>query len=386
MNVPNLHVIIPAGGAGTRLWPLSRRSRPKFLLDLLDTGRSLLQDTVLRLAPVACSFTIVTGRDHQDAVQHQLSDLRLSGDLPLDTPVQVLAEPTGRDSMPAIGLATYVIRQSHGDNAVVGSFAADHDIRDQGLFLAAVSRAVGGALEGFVATIGLEPSSPSTAFGYIEPTSDQVSESVFKVARFVEKPDAETALDYVSRGFLWNAGMFVMKCGTLVSAMQHLHPQMDEDLSALASLWDTSDPEQIDMLWERLPRVAIDHAIAEPLALDGGIAVTPLEPEARWSDVGDFVAMHETRESSVDAPSSTEEIDSDIPDPAIAPLLIDSDGSIVHVESTPGAARRKIVVLGIPDAIVIDSGDALLVTTRDLAQKVKDAPKALKDQGLDHLI
>ena len=147
MSGTDLHVIIPAGGAGTRLWPLSRRSRPKFLLDLTGSGRTLLQATVDRLTPRAASITIVTGAAHRGAVLGQLPEFNGHPDRHL------VIEPSGRDSMPAIGLATYLVRRRYGADAVVGSFAADHLITGPDVFLAALDTAVGAAREGYVTTI-----------------------------------------------------------------------------------------------------------------------------------------------------------------------------------------------------------------------------------------
>ena len=143
-----LHVIIPAGGVGSRLWPLSRKDRPKFLLDLRMSGKSLLQETIDRLAPIAASFTIVTGRAHEQAVRAQI---------PQGLDVTVLVEPQGRDSMPAIGLAAYVIRQRFGDEAPIASFAADHAITHPQVLLDCVERALEVAQKGYVVTIGLRP-------------------------------------------------------------------------------------------------------------------------------------------------------------------------------------------------------------------------------------
>ena len=159
----DLHVIIPAGGAGTRLWPLSRRRRPKFLLDLAGTGRTLLQGTVDRLEESASSVTIVTGQAHRDGVLAQLPEFASSDDRTL------LIEPSGRDSMAAIGLAAYVVRERFGDDAIVGSFAADHLIARPELLRSAVETAIGAAREGYVVTIGLTPTEASTAYGYIAP-------------------------------------------------------------------------------------------------------------------------------------------------------------------------------------------------------------------------
>jgi mannose-1-phosphate guanylyltransferase len=195
------HASGPAGGAGTRLWPLSRARHPKFLLDLTGAGRSLLQQTWDRLSPLADSVVVVTGASHAKSVADQLLDLPLR---------DLLAEPSPRDSAAAIGLAAAVIHRRDPD-AVIGSFAADHVIRRPEAFQAAVAEAVTTARAGYVVTIGIEPDHPSTAFGYIqlgESLGLAGAPSARVVARFVEKPDARTAARYVAGGrHRWNAGM-----------------------------------------------------------------------------------------------------------------------------------------------------------------------------------
>ena len=381
----SLHAVIPAGGAGTRLWPLSRRDHPKFLLDLLGAGNSLLQETVIRLLPIAQSVTVVTGSAHAEQVEVQLEDSRNRGVLPADFPVRVVVEPSGRDSMPAIALATYLIRSRYGDRAVVGSFAADHEIGGVEHFYAAVQAAAEAAADGFISTIGLTPSEPSTAFGYIEPTQEQVVPGVLGVSAFVEKPDAETAERYVQAGYLWNAGMFVMECGAFKRIFSQLHPQMEQTIQELATNWD--DPQFRDAelvpLWESLPQIAIDHAVAEPAAAQGLVAVAPMPEDSKWSDLGDFVALEDAvagrliaesrgtdgHDSATDADSKTEvDTKADVD----ARVLIDAEQAIVRAPK-----GKAVVVLGIPDAVVIDTPDALLVTTRDHAQRVKEAPAAL---------
>mgnify|MGYP002735304665 CR=1 FL=1 len=367
----SLHAVIPAGGAGTRLWPLSRRNHPKFLLDLLGAGNSLLQETVVRLLPISESITVVTGAAHAEQVEAQISDLRQRGIVGADLPVRVVAEPSGRDSMPAISLATYLIRRQYGDDAVVGSFAADHEIGGVERFHGAARAAARAARAGFISTIGLEPTEPSTAFGYIHPTQEQVVPGVFEVSAFVEKPDAKTAEGYVEAGYLWNAGMFVMQCGAFSRILSDLHPAMAQTFQALANGWDDAAFRAAELvpLWESLPKIAIDHAIAEPAAALGLVAVAPMAEDARWSDLGDFVALDRAGAERLSLQDDK------------TTVLIDAKNSIVRA-----GEGKAVVVVGIADAVVIDTPDALLVTTRANAQRVKEAPAALSAQGLSSLI
>src|SRR4051794_28677296 len=224
MTLDSFHAVIPAGGAGTRLWPLSRASRPKFLLDLDGSGRSLLQQTWDRLLDLipAERIHVVTGAAHADAIRAQLPDL-----------TGLLVEPSPRDSMPAIGLAAAVIGAGDPD-AVIGSFAADHIIDDQIAFAEAIEQAVAVASSGLISTIGITPTGPSTAFGYIE-SGDLLgiagAPSARAVPRFVEKPDSVTAAAYVADGdHSWNGGMFVTRTDVLLGHLSRLQPALHHGL------------------------------------------------------------------------------------------------------------------------------------------------------------
>lgn len=361
-----LHAIIPAGGAGSRLWPLSRQSRPKFLLDLETSGKSLLQKTALRLAPVSASITVVTGHKHVGEVQKQLQALVDLKKLPENLPVAVITEPAPRDSMAAIGLATYLLAKKYGDDAVVGSFAADHSILRPAIFQDAVRGAIGAAEEGYVTTIGLKPESVSTAFGYIQPTVELVTDEAFLVKRFVEKPSAEAAAKYLKAGYLWNAGMFVMKAGVLKKHLAKLHPEMDKSLNHIADGWSLLERQEIlKREWKSIERIAIDHAIAEPVASQGGVA-TMIMSDSGWTDLGDFEALDALGDSSPNNP---------------AHVAIDSNDSVIRVSSD-----KAVVVVGVPGAIVVDTGDALLVTTRANAQRVKEGVDALRADGQERFL
>lgn len=370
----DLHVIIPAGGAGTRLWPLSRRSRPKFLLDLAGTGRTLLQGTVDRLEESASSVSIVTGQAHRDGVLAQLPEFAASESRTL------LIEPSGRDSMAAIGLAAYVVRERFGDDAIVGSFAADHLIARPELLRAAVETAIGAARDGYVVTIGLTPTEASTAYGYIAPgaaLSDGSGDpgahtAARRVAEFVEKPDADTAARYVSQGYLWNAGMFIVSAGVLASHLARLLPDMHARLETIARAWGT--PEFDEVLaenWPHLTKIAIDHAIAEPVAADGGVAVVPADAELGWTDLGDF-----------DALTGIVAQDGNLGEA----LRVESDGAAVFGSLAQDGEGPLVALVGVPDVAVALTPDAILVTRRDRAQSVKAVVDQLADRGRADLL
>ena len=365
----DLHVIVPAGGAGSRLWPLSRQGAPKFLIDLTGSGRSLLQATVERLEPLAVQTLIVTGAAHEAAVRGQVPA------------ADVVVEPSMRGTMGAIGLAAAIIQEKYGD-VVVGSFAADHLIQDEEAFRDAVRAAVDSARSGYVATIGITPEGPSTAYGYIhaggEPALEGEISSAGGEARavesFVEKPDGATAAEYVATGeYFWNAGMFVAKTSVLLGALERFHPEIADPLKELARRWDDPRAREaaINEYWEPLPNAVIDRAIAEPLAAEQGVTVVPVD--MGWSDVGDYASLADvidrTKLSSQISPGGT----------AQQTLTIDSPESLIYTHSKP------VVVVGVPQAVVVEMEDVILVTQASASQQVKSAVDALEGINLEGL-
>ena len=351
--------VIPAGGAGTRLWPLSRAGSPKFLHDLTGSGRSLLEATWDRLTPLTGSrVLVVTGAAHQAAVAEQLSDL------PSD---QLLAEPAPRDSMAAIGWAAAVL-EARDPDAVLGSFAADHVIVDEPSFRACVAEAVEVAAQGYLVTIGIEPTYPATGFGYIEMGAALGDGSARAVTQFVEKPDRAHAEDYLATGrFRWNAGMFVVRATVLLDLLAQWHPELAEGLRALAA-----DPGRLDEVWPGLEKIAIDHAVAEPAAAQGRVAVVP--GSFGWDDVGDFSSLGALL-TDVDGMPGLRVLGD-----ASAVRVVDSTGVVV-----PGTGR-VVALVGLDDVVVVDTPDALLVMSRERAQDVKAVVDALRSEDRTDLL
>ena len=359
-SIPGFWAVVPAGGAGTRLWPLSRAGHPKFLLDLTGSGRTLLQGTVDRLVPlVGDRVIVVTGTAHVDAVRAQLPGL---------APGRVIAEPSPRDSMAAIGLAAAVVERTDPD-ALIGSFAADHLIPDPVAFGDVVREAAVVARDGYLVTVGVVPTAPATGFGYIR-TGDPLpgAATARRVARFVEKPDAALAAEYVASGeYRWNAGMFVVRTTTLLDLLGHWHPDLSRGLREIAA-----HPERMPDVWPTLTKIAIDHAVAEPAADAGRVVVVPA-PFA-WDDVGDFASL-----STLLPPGD---------DTTDLRVLGDRD-DVTAVEATGvvvAAGGRRVVVVGLDDVVLVDTPDALLVTTRARAQDVKRVVDLLEASGRTDLI
>ncbi len=362
---PGFYAVVPAGGAGTRLWPLSRAGHPKFLHDLTGTGSTLLQSTWQRLAPLAEAVLVVTGTAHAAAVARQLPGLAEQ---------DLLVEPSPRDSTAAIGLAAALVARRDPD-AVIGSFAADHVIGDQQVFAAAVAEAVAVARTGRLVTVGITPTFAATGFGYVRADGAldvPAAPSALQVTEFVEKPDAPTAAAYLAGGqHLWNAGMFVVRAGTLLDLLGEHQPDLAAGLATIADAWDGPAREQVlGEVWSTLPKIAIDYAVAEPAAAAGRVAVVP--GRFGWDDIGDFDALA---------------------------TLLPADGSGVQVLGDAGrvvctdaralvvpASGRLVAVLGLDDVVVVDTPDAVLVTSRARAQEVKSVVDALRAAGRTDLL
>ncbi|MBI9115166.1 mannose-1-phosphate guanylyltransferase [Sanguibacter suaedae] len=368
-TVPDFYAVIPAGGAGTRLWPLSRAGAPKFLHDLTGSGRSLIQATADRVEPLsgAAGIVVVTGAAHAAAISEQLPGLDAAN---------LLTEPSPRDSMAAIGLAAAVLEARHGD-VVLGSFAADQVITGRPSFEQAVREGVAAAREGHVVTIGIAASRPSTAFGYIhggETLGLDGAPSARHVLGFTEKPDATTAQRYLATGeYRWNAGMFITRTSVVLGHLARQRPALHDGLREIARAWDTPDRDAVvARVWPGLEKVAIDHAVAEPVADAGGVVMVP--GNFGWDDVGDFNSLAALLPADDQSGSK----------------VLGDAGDVVRVQSAGSvvvpAAGRVVTILGLDDVVVVDTPDALLVTTRARAQQVKDMVTELRDRGRDELL
>ncbi|MDO5724019.1 MAG: mannose-1-phosphate guanylyltransferase [Flaviflexus sp.] len=349
--------IIPAGGAGTRLWPLSRRSAPKFLHDLTGSGQTLLQATVDRLSPHADEILIVTGAAHADQVAEQVD---------IDE-ANIIAEPSPKNSMPAIGLAAAIAKERYGD-AIIGSFAADHVIDDEAAFAHALEEARRLARVRTLVTIGITPTGADTGYGYIEP-GEKITRDGLSVVEFTEKPERKLAERYVADGYLWNAGMFISTAEGLTRALEQHAPELAAGLEEIASIWDIQwrRDEAMGRLWPDFPSCVIDRVLAEPLAAAGEVAVVPAD--MGWSDIGGYPALAERLGGA--------ELATTDPDKVMASA---SPGAVVF----PG--DRPVVVHGIEDAVVVDGGDVILVTTRTGSSQLPEVLGGVAEHGREDLL
>ncbi|WP_129659503.1 mannose-1-phosphate guanylyltransferase [Rothia halotolerans] len=360
--IEHFHPFIPAGGVGSRLWPLSRADAPKFLLDLTGSGSSLLRSTYDRLVDLGeDGVMVVTGRTHAAAVRQQLPEC---------AEVDLVLEPSPKDSGAAIGLASAILVRRDPE-AIVGSFAADHVIEPTEVFHRAVREAAAAAATGRIVTIGVTPTSPSTGFGYIRAAQSlgvAAAPTALKVAEFVEKPDEDTARQYVRSGeYTWNAGMFVAPARLLLAHLEVNQPELHAGIMEIADAWETEQRDEVmDRVWPTLPKIAIDYAVAEPAAAAGDVAMVPAG--FTWDDVGDFAAISRLNRAV------------DVDEVAVLGknkrVMTDNASGIVVSDTS-----RIVALIGIEDIVVVDTPDALLVTTQEHAQRVKNAVDALKKNG-----
>lgn len=356
------YAVIPAGGVGTRLWPLSRAAAPKFLHDLTGSGSTLLRATYDRLEPLSGEkVLVVTGDAHRDAVCLQLPEIADSN---------LVLEPEPKDSGAAIGLAAAIL-YLRDPSTIMGSFAADQVISPVEKFQDAVREAIYTAATGKIVTIGIKPTHASTGFGYIKtgsPLHVLGAPSAQTVVKFVEKPSEAVAEEYlVSGDYNWNAGMFVAPVELMLHHLKINEPELYEGLMEIAKAWDT--PERVavkNRIWPTLPKIAIDYAVAEPAADAGDVAVIPAS--FSWDDVGDFAAIARL--------NNAKEVDA---------VTVMGEGARVFTENSSGIVvtdtKRVIALIGIQDVVVVDTPDALLVTTRAHSQLVKNAVDGLKAKG-----
>ena len=341
-----MFAVVMAGGAGTRLWPLSRRRTPKQLLALTgDT--SLLQQTVARLGGLLKPHDIyvITSQAHVRATQEQLPQL------PADN---VLGEPLARSTAVAAGLALVLARRESDEVALV--LPADHFVADEAAFLEALREAMRAAERGYLVTLGVVPTHAATGFGYIK-VGERLHAAVptALVERFVEKPDVKSAAAFLEEGgYLWNAGVFVWRVYAFRQALERFQPELAAALDRISELRRTPGwMSDVRDILEPIPAVQIDAGVAEAAAREGRVAVVPLD--AGWSDIGSWSALLEalSQRSGSSLVASGRHLDRD------------SERVLVH------AGDRLVVTVGLRDVIIVDTPDALLVCARDRAEEIK---------------
>jgi mannose-1-phosphate guanylyltransferase len=334
-----VQALILAGGSGTRFWPLSRKWRPKQLL-ALEGERTLLRETLERLAPAIGpeSVWVCTTEALADAIR---------GDLPEVPPEQILSEPQGRNTAPAIAWAVRSMPEE-ARRGVVAVLPADHRMGDPAAFRDALERAARVVeREDRVMTLGVVPRWAETGYGYLElePSGTGGPEGVRRVRRFVEKPSPENAERFLASGnYLWNAGIFLFRGSTLLDIVARLQPELARGLEEIAAA-----PDRLRELYGRLPADSIDYAIMEKL---DGIATIPLD--CGWSDLGSWEALDEILPKDIQGNAHRGDA-----------LAVDARGNLLFAD------QGTIAVLGVEDLVVVRTGDAVLVMPKSRSQEVR---------------
>ena len=358
-----MYAVVLAGGGGTRLWPLSRRARPKPFLPLLGE-ESLFQLTLSRIEPLisGADTIVVSEQRHLPLVEQQAPQVPSR---------QRLGEPFGRNTAAAVALAAIISGRRDDDVMVV--LPADHFIADEEGFRRTLVAAAQAARDGSLVTLGIEPTGPETGYGYIVGASDgsstEVSESAARqVERFVEKPPRERALELLASpsGAWWNAGIFVWRHDALLAGLAKYAPQIGNGIRR-----GLDAGQSLTSIYEQLPDVSIDRALLEPASVDGKVKVVPAD--VGWSDLGSWDALHRALSTR------TRERDG-----VVAVGRSESIGSKdVLVHSTGG---RLVVTIGLADTIVVDTPDVVLVCAADKAQDVRAiVERLIAAKETDHL-
>ena len=376
-----LHVVVLAGGSGTRLWPLSRSGVPKHLLPLASGGRTLLRATLERVRPLTDSVWVVTIASQAQPCTDELAAAGVD-------PGHVIAEPGARGTGPALGLAVRTL--SDGDpDAVVASVHADHGIADDEDYRRCVLTAAGWArTTGGLATIGVEPASPSTGMGYIEVGEVEPAEAwrppvagaalldgplppAHRAIRFVEKPDLETAIGYVESGrYLWNTGLFAWQASTFLAELAAASAETMAGVEGAVAARARGDEPAAEAAYLALPSEAVDT-----LVLERTPRLTAVRGAFGWSDMGSWADLAAARRAAGEADGEGNVVSGD--------AILAAGARDCYVEARGG---RLVAVVGAEGLVVVDTGDAVLVLPAERSQGVRDVVEQLKRRGRSELL
>jgi mannose-1-phosphate guanylyltransferase len=366
---PHFYPIILAGGRGTRFWPLSRKRRAKQLL-ALDGKQTMIQQTVARLLPLSAPrrFWIITNDDLRAAIQRQVPKL---------SPKQIIAEPAARNTAPAIGLAAFLLLR-HDPEAVLGLFPSDHVIADAEEYRSTLGRGIQIAASGDnIVVLGIWPTRPETGYGYIEVGSEEAGPSSVRVRRFTEKPDLARAKQFVDAGnFYWNSGMFLWRADTLANALREHLPNTAALLEKIAASYGTSKfVATFRKLYPKCENISIDYAVLEPRSAkgEGQSRIFCLPSDFGWNDIGSWTALHEHNVAKTKPSHGSP---------------ISSSGNFVHnaKNNYVHAPGKFVALVGVSNLVVVETDDALLVTTLDQSQDVGKVVKHLDEKRLHKLV
>jgi len=357
-------VVVPAGGGGTRLWPRSRRATPKQFLDIVSE-RTMLQETTDRVRALVSPdhLFVITNAQHLGPVREQLPDVPAAN---------IVGEPEGRDSAPAIGLMAALLEKTLGPDAVMVVLPADHVIPAGDKFRAILALAAQTARQGWLVTLGIQPTGPDTGFGYIQAGDtlshdDALGLSVSQVKQFKEKPAAAVAEEYVrAGGYYWNAGMFIATVQTVRTLYKTHLPDMEAPFAQIVGAMGTPQAEQVMAdIFPTLPKISVDYGIAEKA---DKVAVIPAD--IGWNDVGSWGRLADVLASD----TSDENI-------VVGQHVgVDTHGAFIY------SPNRLVATIGMEDIVVIDTPDAILICPKHRAEDVKRVVDELKARGSHHLL
>ena len=363
----NFYPVILAGGRGTRFWPLSRKRRAKQLI-ALDGKQTMIQQTVARLVPMASPKRqwVITNDDLRSAILRQLPKL---------SPKQILAEPVGRNTAPAIGLAAFLLLR-HDPDAVLGLFPSDHVIGEPERYRETLRKGIEIAAAGEnIVVLGIRPTRIETGYGYIEVGAPGAS-GALQVRRFTEKPDVARATQFLAAGnYFWNSGMFLWRASTLANALREHLPNTALILEKIAAAYGTSKfAETFRRLYPKCENISIDYAVLEPRSAkgEGQSRIFCLPSDFGWNDLGSWTSLHEhhARRSS---PAENNLIT------AAGSFSLNAKNNYIHA---PG---KFVAVVGVENLVVVETDDALLITTLDQSQDVGKVVKHLDAKKLKKL-
>lgn len=362
----NFYPVILAGGRGTRFWPLSRKKRAKQLL-ALDGKQTMIQQTMARLLPLAPAnkFWIITNEDSRPAI---------GKDLPKVPKAQVLAEPVGRNTAPAIGLAAFLLLREN-PQAVIGMFPSDHVIADEKRYRETLERGIEvAAAAANIVVLGIRPNRAETGYGYIE-SGGLFQADALHVRRFTEKPNAESAAEFVAAGnYFWNSGMFLWSAQTLSDALKEHLPKTAALLEEIAASYGTRKfAATFKRLYPKCENISVDYAVLEPRSAKKEGNIFCLPADFGWNDLGSWTALHEHHTAKSNPPEGNMVAASSV-------FLLNARGNYVYA---PG---KFVAAVGVSDLVVVETSDALLITTRQHAQDVGKVVKYLDEKKMHKLV
>ena len=335
------HVVIMAGGIGSRFWPLSTPEYPKQFIDILGCGRTLIQLTVDRFKGICpdTNFWVVTNEKYVDIVKEQIPSIPTS---------HILAEPVARNTAPCIAWACWCIHQEDPEANIVVT-PSDAVVMNPMEFQRVINNALlFTANRNAIVTIGIKPNRPETGYGYVQ-ASNKVADEIHQVAAFKEKPDLETAESYLADGnYLWNAGIFVWNIKTIVEAMRKYKPSIATDMNTIIT------NNNVKAIFPQCEKISIDFAVMEPAAADGIVYTHPAD--LGWSDLGNWQSLHEKLDKDQSNNASVGNV-----------IFNECSNCIVHTENA-----KKVVLQGLDDFILSEKNGQILVCKRSAEQRIKE--------------